>query len=163
MDLEHKVNKLILSYSILEGFWQVWAPEVTLQTADQGLTNSSFNHLPDSLQHLENSLETIFLINSIHFLGKWNKKSFAQPRFGLGPGRWTMDLSGPGRCMVYMVSSATGSSFSGWKGQRLVLEGVGMKSCFWGCTAGFSYWVHWNFGFDAFTGRLYPQNTPQLT
>ena len=65
---------------------------------NQGLTNQNFNHLSGSPQHLENSLELHYSLYCLYiFLGKWNKKSLAQPKFGLVPDSWAMDLSGPGK------------------------------------------------------------------
>ena len=78
----------------------------------RGLTNSSFNHLPSSPQHLENSLELqYYLYIRYIFLGKWNKKSLAQPRFGGVPGSWAMDLSGPANPRMEESISET----QGWK------------------------------------------------
>ena len=68
----------------------------------QGLTNSGFNHLPGSPQHLENSLELQYSLYILYiFLGKSNKKSLAHPRFGLVPSSWAMDLSGPDTQLLY--------------------------------------------------------------
>ena len=62
----------------------------------QGLTNPSFSHLPGIPQHLKNGSEFQYSLYILYiFLGKWNKKSLAKPKFGLVPGSWAMDLSGP--------------------------------------------------------------------
>ena len=67
----------------------------------QGLTIQNFNHLSGSPQHLENSLELQYPLYILYiFLGKWKKKSLAQPKFGLVSGSWAMDLSGPDEVFI---------------------------------------------------------------
>ena len=62
----------------------------------QGMTNPSFSQLPGIPQHLENGSELQYSLYILYiFLDKWNKKSLAQPKFGLVLGSWAMDLSGP--------------------------------------------------------------------
>ena len=65
----------------------------------QGLTNPGFNNLPGSPQIFQSGLELQYSLYILYiFLGKWNKKSLAQQKFGLVPGNWAVDLSGPEMC-----------------------------------------------------------------
>ena len=62
----------------------------------QGLTNPSFSHFPGSPLRLPNGLELQYSLYILYiFLGKWDKKSLAQPKFGLALSNWAMDLSSP--------------------------------------------------------------------
>ena len=70
------------------------------------LTNPSFSHLPDIPQHLKNGSELQYSLYILYiFLGKRNKKLLAQPKFGLVPGNWAMDLSGPADDLVIIAES----------------------------------------------------------